>query len=101
MKLVIVTSVEEYKKDILGLFREAKIEQFSDAEIEGFKILSSILIASNWFSAGKIGARSMMFFSFTEEIKIDSLFQLIEKYNSKLDTDNPIKAVVLPIEKHI
>ena len=101
MKLVIVTAVDEYKKDIMGLFKEAHIEQFSDAEIEGFKIPSSVLIASNWFSSGNKGARSVMFFSFSIEEKINSLFQLIEQYNMKLDTDNPIKAVMLPVVKHI
>ena len=101
MKLVIVTAVEEYKKDLYHLFKKARIDQFSDTEIEGFKLPPSLLVASNWFSPGNRGTRSLMFFSFSSEEKIDSLFKLIVEFNSKLDTDNPIKAVVLPIEKHI
>jgi len=101
MKLVIVTAVNEYKKDIIRLFKEAKIEQFSDAEIEGFKIPPNLLVASNWFSPGNKGARSLLFFSFSTEDKIDSLFQLIKNYNSGLETNNPIKALVLPIEKYL
>ena len=101
MKLVVVTSVDEYKKDVMGLFKKAQIEQYSDIEIEGFKNMPSILIASNWFSSGNEGANSVMFFSFSVEKKIDSLFRLIKDYNAGLDTENLVKAVVLPIEKYI
>jgi outer membrane protein TolC len=45
--------------------------------------------------------KSNMFFSFTEEENIDNLFNLIEVFNSNIETNNPIKAIVLPIEKFI
>jgi hypothetical protein len=42
-----------------------------------------------------------MFFSFTEDKNIDTLFDLIKEFNQNLETNNPIKAVVVPIEKSI
>jgi hypothetical protein len=42
-----------------------------------------------------------MFFSFTEEEHIGRLFHLIANFNSKLETNNPIRGIVLPIEKYI
>lgn len=42
-----------------------------------------------------------MLFSFTEKEKIDVLFNLLEGFNLKMETHNPIKAVVLPIERYI
>jgi hypothetical protein len=42
-----------------------------------------------------------MFFSFTENKNIETLFQLIEEYNQNIETNNPIRAVVCPIEKFI
>lgn len=101
MKLVIVTAVEVFQKDVLKLFKEANIENFSSSDIDGYKNGSSLLMASNWFSAEKGGNESSMFFSFTDDIHIDSLFKLIEVFNSNLETDNPIKAIVVPIEKFI
>lgn len=101
MKLVIVTAVEEFQKDVLKLFKKANIKNFSSSDIDGYKNGSSILMASNWFSAGKGGNESSMFFSFTEVENIDALFNLIKDFNSKLETNNPIKAVVVPIEKFI
>lgn len=101
MKLVIVTAVEEFQKDILKLFKQAHIENFSSSDIDGYKNGSSILMASNWFSGEKVGNESSMFFSFTDEENIDALFSLIKEFNNKLETNNPIKAIVVPIEKFI
>lgn len=101
MKLVIVTAVEEFEKDILRLFKKAQIENFSTSDIDGYKNGSSVLMASNWFSGEKVGNESSMFFSFTEDENIDALFSLIKEFNNNLETNNPIKAIVVPILKFI
>jgi len=101
MKLVIVTAVEEFQKDVLRLFKNANIESFSSSEIDGHKSKSALLMASNWFSGEKSGNESSLFFSFTEDKNIDLLFKIIKEFNANLETNNPIKAVVVPIEKYI
>jgi len=101
MKLVIVTAVEEFQKDVLKLFKEANIKNFSSSEIGGHKNGSQILMASNWFSSERHSNESIMFFSFTKEEYIKALFNNIKAFNEKLDTNNPIKAVVVPIERSI
>jgi hypothetical protein len=42
-----------------------------------------------------------MFFSFTNKEKIDDLFTLLEEFNSNLETNNPLKAIVVPVERFI
>ncbi len=101
MKLVIVTAVEEFHKDVLKLFKESQIENFSSSDIDGHKGAPSLLSTSNWFPAVSGGNESALFFSFTDDAHIDALFSLIKEFNSNLDTYNPIKAVVVPIEKFI
>ena len=101
MKLLIVTVVEEFQKEVLQLFKKANIESFSGSEIDGYKNVESLLMTSSWFPSEKGGAESSLFFSFTEEEKIDDLFDLIEAFNKNLETNNPIKAVVVPIERYI
>lgn len=39
MKLVIVTTVSAFQKDVLKLFKQADIEAFSSSEIDGYKRL--------------------------------------------------------------
>jgi hypothetical protein len=101
MKLVIVTSVDEYHNEVLNLFKKANIESFSETDIDGYKSSNGFIFSQNWFGNKKSGNESNMFFSFTELDKIDTLLELIKKFNKILETNNPIKAVVLPIEKYI
>ena len=93
MKLLIVTVVDEYQK--------ANIESYSGSDIEGYKNASSFMMNSSWFPSEKGGADSSMFFSFTEDEKIDLFFSLVVQFNETLETNNPIHAVVVPIERSI
>jgi len=101
MKLVIVTAVEEFKKDVLKLFKKANIENFSSSDIDGYKNSSSLLMTSSWFPGEKFRNESRMFFSFAEDLNIEKLFDLIKEFNKNLETNNPVKAIMVPIEKFI
>ncbi|MFD1163952.1 MULTISPECIES: hypothetical protein [Hwangdonia] len=101
MKLVIVTAVEEFQKEVLKLFKKANIHSFSSSDIDGYKNGSSVMMASSWFPSEKFGNESRLFFSFTEDENIDTLFQLIQEFNSNVETNNAVRAVVVPIEKFI
>lgn len=101
MKLLIVTIVEAFEKEILALFRQAGIENFSSSDIEGFKGGDTLTLASSWFPGEKHSTRSVMLFSFTQKENIDRLFPLIEEFNENLESSNPVKAVVIPIERRI
>ena len=64
MKLIIVTAVEQFQKDVLKLFKKAQIESFSSSEIDGYKDATSLLMTSSWFPSEKGGNESSLFFSF-------------------------------------
>lgn len=101
MKLVLVTAVEVFHKDVINLFKKAGIENFSESDIDGYKNNNALLMSTNWFGAEKASNESTMFFSFTEDIFIDTLFDLIKEFNNNLETNNPLKAIVVPIERAI
>ena len=101
MKLLIVTVVSYYEEQVLRLFKEANIENLSGTNIKGYKNVSSVVVNSSWFPSQKGGANSIMFFSFTDDDKIDLFFSLVEKFNKNLKTNNPIHAIVAPIERSV
>ncbi|MEM0517214.1 MULTISPECIES: hypothetical protein [Aequorivita] len=101
MKLLIVTVVDEFQKEVLQLFKQANIESYSGSDIEGYKNASSFMMNANWFPSQKSGADSSLFFSFTEDKKIDVFFSLVIQFNESLETNNPIHAVVVPIERSV
>ncbi|TRX61865.1 hypothetical protein FNH22_03560 [Fulvivirga sp. M361] len=101
MKLLIITAVAQFQHEVSRLLKEAKIDSFSSSGIDGYKESTLQLINSGWFVGERGGVRSHLFFSFTEEEKVEKLMQLIKAFNEKLETDNPVKMVVVPIEKYI
>ncbi len=101
MKLLIVTAVSYYEEQVLKLFKDASIESFSGSHIKGYKDVPAIVANSSWFPSQKGGANSIMFFSFTDDEKIDLFFSLVQKFNDGLKTNNPIHAIVAPIERSI
>ncbi|WP_179352151.1 hypothetical protein [Winogradskyella vidalii] len=101
MKLVIVTAVEQFQKEVLNLFKKANIQNLSSSDIDGHKNSASITMASSWFPGEKYGNESQLFFSFAKDENIDALFELLKEFNANVETNNPIKAVVVPIEKFI
>ncbi len=101
MKLLIVTVVDELQAQARKLFKESRIDRFSESDIDGFKEAPAFLMNSSWFPSEVGGTESAMFFSFTEEEKIDVFFKLVAAFNESLETDNPMKAIVVPIERYI
>ena len=101
MKLLLVTAVEEFHKDVIKLFKKAGIENFSESDMDGYKNNHALIMSTNWFGAENASNESTMFFSFTEDMFIDTLFDLIKEFNNNLETNNPIKAIVVPIERAI
>lgn len=101
MKLLIVTVVEYYRDDVLKLFKEAKIENFSGSDIDGYKNPEEVMVTKSWFPSQTGGMSSAMFFSFTEDAKINRAFELMKEFNRNIETKNPIRAIVLPIEKSL
>ncbi len=101
MKLVIVTVVNDYINDVFNLFRISGITMFSKFDIEGFKTAQPDDLTFNWFASVSAGADSEMFFSFVEDAQVDMLFNEIKAFNEKLTSNNPVKAIVVPIERSI
>lgn len=100
MKLVIVTAVEEYHKTVLRLFNEAGIDSFSSSSIDGHKNQALISMKS-WFPSVKGGNESHLYFSFTRPEAIQILLKKVKELNATLESNNPIKAIVLPIEDYV
>ena len=100
MKLLILTAVKSYEKQAVQLFRKAEIMAFSNADINGFKTLDNENLIDNWFSNSSENVKSILFFSFSEESKIDKLLEELSVLNTEIESDSPLRAIVLNIEKH-
>ncbi|WP_111709330.1 hypothetical protein [Lutibacter citreus] len=101
MKLLLITSVLEFEKEVCKLFKKAEVIVYSTSEIQGHKFFKGNDIQTNWFSAQQDTVNSKLYFSFTSEEKIDTIFKGVKEFNAEKSDSNPIKAIVLDIEKYI
>lgn len=101
MQLLILTTVRSYEKQAVQLFKKAEIHAFSNTNIKGFKSQDHENLIDNWFSSSSEKVNSTLFFTFAENIKIEQLLVELKELNNNLESDNPLRAIVLNIEKFI
>lgn len=101
MKFLIVTSVKQYEKELLNLFKKSEIIAFSNVDINGFKATSVENLIDNWFSNSSDKVASSLFFTFTEKDKIAILLAEIKQFNQQKNLINPLRAIVLDVSQFI
>lgn len=99
MKLLIITAVAEFDKDVKQILKQADVKTFTYKEVKGYKDLSWEAIESNWFAGEIPETESTLFYVFIKKEKVDTVFDLVEEFNKKQETLSKIHAAVLNIEK--
>ena len=99
MKLLIVTAVAEFDKDIKKMLKQAQIKKYSYQEVNGFNDASGQAVGSNWFGSEKTENKSMFFYAFVAESTIDSFFEIVNDFNAKQKSQSKIHLAVVNIEK--
>ncbi|WP_276363045.1 hypothetical protein [Daejeonella sp. H1SJ63] len=99
MKLLVITAIKEFKKDILRMFKEAGVQNFSYREVTGFQDNSEDRVELNWFASDMNENESILFYAFVKKESVDSFFNLVEVYNSKQGNESHVHLAVLNIEK--
>jgi nitrogen regulatory protein PII len=101
MKLLIITAVIAFEKDIKQMLKQANVKTFTYKEVKGFNDISEEAIESNWFSAELNETESILFYAFVKKDNVDKLFDLVTEFNEKQETLSKIHVAALNIEKSI
>jgi len=99
MKLVIITAIKEFEKDIKLQLKEAEVKNFSFGEVIGYRDSTEESIESNWFSSEMNQTESIVFYAFVKKENVDLLFNLVNNFNDNQKTVSKIHVAVLNIEK--
>lgn len=99
MKLLVITAIKEFKKDILKLLKEAGVKNFSYREVTGHQDNSGDMVDLNWFASDMNENESILFYAFVNKDNLESFFNLVEIYNSLQGNKSRIHLAVLNIEK--
>ncbi|MBF6640067.1 hypothetical protein IVB69_01110 [Flavobacterium sp. J49] len=99
MKLLIITAITEFEKDIKTLLKKANVKTFSYRNVMGYKDVSQEFIETNWFASEMNETESLLFYAFVKKENVDLFFQLIADFNAKQETKAQVDVAVLQIEK--
>ena len=98
MKLLTVTAVKEYSKDVATIFKKAGIHVFSVTDIVGFKEGVDENMMDSWFGRSDPRFDSVFLFSFTADEKATTALQLIREYNQQHPGDFPLRGFTLTVD---
>jgi nitrogen regulatory protein PII len=99
MKLLIITAISAFEKDIKQMLEQANVKTFTYKEVKGFKDLSEESIESNWFGSEMNENESILFYAFVKKENVDRFFALVNDCNEKQKSLSKIHVAVLNIEK--
>ncbi len=99
MKLLIITAVSAFEKEIKQLLKKAQVTSYSFKEVTGYKDISEDGIETNWFASEINETQSLLFYAFVKNGNVEILFDLISKFNEIQKTASKIHVAVLNIEK--
>ena len=99
MKLLLITAVSEFEKEVKQILKKAQVKTFSYREVTGYRNTSEDAIESNWFGSEMNENESIMFYAFVPKENVDMVFSAISEFNSNQETLSHIHSAILNIEK--
>ena len=99
MKLLLITAVAEFEKEVKQILKKAQVKTFSYREVTGYRDTSEDAIESNWFGTEMNENESIMFYAFVEKENVDLGCNAITEFNAKQETLSHIHSAVINIEK--
>jgi nitrogen regulatory protein PII len=97
MKLLIITAIAAFDKDIKKMLKQADVKTFTYKEVIGFKDLSEEAIESNWFGSEMNEQESVLYYAFIKKEKVDLFFELVNEFNGEQESLSNIHIAVLNI----
>lgn len=98
MKLLLVTCIEEYEKEVKKILRHWGVKSFSYQNVSGY---SNGTEQTARFVSERIPTDSLLFTVFIENQCIDELFEAFEKFNSNQAVNSKIHVACLDVNKAI
>ncbi len=99
MKLLIITSISEFEKEIKQILVKANVKNFSYKEVVGYHNSSDEAIGDNWFATEMNENESMLFYAFVPSENVDLVFNAITEFNTKQESISKIHVATINIEK--
>jgi len=101
MKLLIITSVKAFKKEIKNILKKADVKAYSYKDVIGYRDTSELSIQENWFANDMNEGEAIFFYAFVKKENVDLVFEMVTSFNKKQETASTIHVAVVNIERTI
>ncbi|WP_457616064.1 hypothetical protein [Lutibacter sp.] len=101
MKLLIITAVKQFKKEIKNVLKKADVKVYTYKDVIGYRDASELLVQENWFANEMNEGESVFFYAIVKKENVDLVFDLVNSFNEKQESLSKIHVAVLNIEKSI
>lgn len=99
MKLLLITAVAEFEKEVKSILKKAQVKTYSYKEVTGFRDATDDVMESNWFGTEMNENESILFYAFVTKENVGLVCDLVKEFNAKQETLSHIHIAVLNIEK--
>ena len=98
MKLVLITAIAEFEKEVKKMLKEAKVKSYSYRDVKGFRDASEENVESNWFGSEMNETESIVFYAYVLKENVTILFDLVNKFNTYQESTSQVHLAVLAVE---
>ena len=100
MKLIVITGAVHFDEKIKEMLEKSDVGIYSRSDISGHKKGGDSNLSENWFAGSDGYQESVIFFAFTEKEKVEKMVETVNKFNSTLSSESPVRTFVLAVESH-
>jgi nitrogen regulatory protein PII len=99
MKLLIITSVAEFGKEVKQILKQAQVKTYSYSNVVGYRNAMQDALATNWFGTEMNENESILFYAFVPTENVEIVCEAIIVFNNQQENLSHIHVAVLNIEK--
>ena len=83
MKLLVITSIRSFKKEIKTILKKADVKTYSYKDVTGYRDASELSIKDNWFTNDMNEGEAVFFYAFVKKENVDLVFDMLGDFNEK------------------
>ena len=101
MKLLLITSIKVFKKEIKSILKRADVKTYSYKNVTGYRDASELSVQENWFANDMNEGEAILFYAFVKKENVDMVFEMVTDFNKKEESLSSIHVALINIERSI
>ncbi len=99
MKLLIITAIASFEKDIKEMLKKSEVRSFSYKRVKGYRDLTEESVSNNWFASEMNESESILFYAFVKKENVDLMFSMVDEFNEKQESLSEIHLAAIDIDR--